>query len=376
MMDRSAAGLRRHLLENGWLERVETFPESARVFEQVGQSVLLAAVEHRTRADRRLTMVDGTGRRPSHRVSLAQVELLDGDTLALPVVPPEALALAGRMRERNGSTLGELAVGRVGELDQTQFRDCIRSQPDAALLVRGAHVGPYRVRLETEPADERWADLERFIERRADGPWRRERRQPRIVQTGIVNLEAGRRLVAAEAPPGVVLGNSVNTWLPRDDLAGSGLAPEAARGYLLGLLNSTPLEWRFRLTSSNNNINLYEVRTLPLPRLTTGLAAARLDAYLDRTMRAVLAGGLHPLGLVRQITTAWGGPERSDRAVALLIGRLARAIAARRADALSAVPPAAWLEHVLDHLVNWHLGLDEPDLARMLADVPARAWKD
>ncbi len=378
LMDRSAAGLRRHLLENGWLERVETFPESARVFEQVGQSVLLAAVEQRTRTDRRLTMVDGTGRRPSHRVSLAQVELLDGETLALPVVPAAALALAGRMRERNGSVLGELALGRVGELDQTQFRDCIRSQPDSALLVRGAHVSPYRVRLQTEPADERWADLERFVERRADGPWRREREQPRIVQTGIVNLEAGRRLVAAEVPPGVVLGNSVNYWVPYDDLAGSGLEPAAARGYLLGLLNSTPLEWRFRLTSSNNNINLYEVRSLPLPRLTSGLAAARLDGYLARTMRSVLAGGLHPLGLVRQITTAWGGPERSDRVVALLIGRLARAIAARRADdadEANAASPVAWLEHVLDHLVNWHLGLDEPDLERMLADVPARAWR-
>lgn len=375
LMDRSAAGLRRHLLENGWLERVETFPESARVFEQVGQSVLLAAVEHRTRADRALTMVDGTGQRPSHRVSLAQVELLDGETLALPVVPPEALALAGRLRERNGSTVGELALGRVGELDQTQFRDCIRSQPDAALLVRGAHVGPYRVRLGTEPADERWADLGRFVERRAHGPWRREREQPRIVQTGIVNLEASRRLVAAEVPPGVVLGNSVNYWVPRDDLASSGLEPEAARGYLLGLLNSTPLEWRFRLTSSNNNINLYEVHSLPLPRLTNGLAAGRLDGYLAQTMRSVLAGGLHPLGLVRQITTAWGGPERDDRAVALLIGRLARTIAARRAGEADAAPPAAWLEHVLDHLVNWHLGLDEPDLERMLADVPARAWK-
>jgi hypothetical protein len=54
-----------------------------------------------------------------------------------------------------------------------------------------------------------------------------------------------------------------------------------------------------------------------------------------------------------------------------LIGSVARLLSAGPRP-----PRERWLAHVLDHLVNWHLGLDEPDLERMLRDVPARAWKE
>ena len=38
--------------------------------------------------------------------------------------------------------------------------------------------------------------------------------------------------------------------------------------YLIGLLNSKLLNWLFRITSTNNNVNLYELENLPIPQIT------------------------------------------------------------------------------------------------------------
>ena len=368
LMDRTATTLRSHMLRSGWIERVEVFPESSQAFDQVGQSVILLAATKRERPGRSIAVVDGADRERVHGVAFAEIEGLDPQNLVLPVESGDAIGLAVRMRAVNGSCLGELAEGRVGELDQTQYRSCMCSKPADGLLVRGTHLGPFSVELATSQPEERWVDRERFFGLRGGGTWREDMRRPRIVQTGIVNMEAARRLVAAEVPADLSLGNSVNYWVPkeRDDLSQTDL-----RAYLLGLLNSTPMEWRFRLTSSNNNVNLYEVRTLPLPSLNTGYPAERLEAYADSSLGQIRDSRISPLGLVRQITAGWGAPGHDDRAVALVIARLARWIG-------SNVEPErrGWAEHVLDHLVNWHLGLDEPDLDRMLSDVPARAWKE
>ncbi len=368
LMDRTAAPLRRHMLRRGWVERVEVFPESSRVFEQVGQSVILLAAQKSDRSGRKIEVQDGADGSGPHRVAVDQIESLDPETMALPVVFGDAIGLAARMRALNGSSMGELAEGRVGELDQTKYRGCMRSEPDEALLVRGAHLSAFSVHLDTDQSRERWVDRERFFEQRGGGRWSDDLAQPRVVQTGIVNMEAARRLVAAEVPAGVVLGNSVNYWVPRPR---SDFEPGDLRAYLLGLLNSTPLEWRFRLTSSNNNINLYEVRSLPLPRLARSHPAERIDDFVDRSSEQIRQSRTSPLEQVRRITAGRGAPGRDDRTVARLIGRVARMLARNGQP-----ENTGWIQHVLDYLVNWHLGLDEPDLERMLTDVPARAWRE
>lgn len=38
--------------------------------------------------------------------------------------------------------------------------------------------------------------------------------------------------------------------------------------FLVGLLNSKLLNWLFKITSTNNNVNLYELESLPIPKIT------------------------------------------------------------------------------------------------------------
>ena len=76
--------------------------------------------------------------------------------------------------------------------------------------------------------------------------------------------------------PGVVAANSCNYLVWEDDDEAKGLL------FLGGLLNSTLLEWRFRLTSSNNHVNNYEIDDLPVPQANVKeiiQAADRLFRY-------------------------------------------------------------------------------------------------
>ncbi len=364
MTDKTAAPLRAQMLRAGWIRRLESYPESARTFEGVGQSVVLLGGVKEAQANNEIVVLEGGGRAAECRISFDDLEALDGEQLPVPILAPSALDLAARLRRVNPSTLGEFAEGRVGEVDQTFYRRFMLSRPGKGLLVRGAHLDPYRANLGADDPTERWLDIEGFSAARAAGRWKQDLESERVVQTGIVNMEARRRFVAALVPAGVFLGNSLNYWVPR---ARDGWDLESANGYLLGLLNSTPCEWRFRLTSSNNNVNLYEVRFLPLPALVPDFPADRLQAFLDRSTDLVQASHGSVLGTVRQITAGWAVPMRGDRAAGMLIGRVAL-LRAEEDDQRR----VAWLDAVIDHLVNWHLGLDEPDLEVMLADVPAR----
>ncbi len=371
LMDRTAARLREPLVRSGWLEGVEAYPETARVFDGVSQAVVLLWLEKRARRSR--IEVSEEGPAPRRAVfSNEEIATFDPKTFALPLCQAADMDLALRLSRQSPVRLGDFFEGRVGEVDQTFFRPMMKSEPTSALLLRGAHLAPFAADLSTKDREERWLDAEAFAKKKGGGSWRLRLAGPRIVQTGIVNREAARRFVAAEVPAGIYLGNSLNTFWPRaaTPLSSAGLDDTALRGYLLGLLNSAPLEWRFRLSSSNNNINLYEVLSLPLPHPVSLFPAERLSAFLGEclTRFELEAGRQPPLSAVRRVTSGWGSPSRDDRATAALIGTVAR----RRA-AETDPERILWWDHLLDHLVNWHLGLDEPDLERMLLAMPDRS---
>ena len=68
-------------------------------------------------------------------------------------------------------------------------------------------------------------------------------------------MDSARRLKAALVPKGVFLGDMTNSIVSRG----------VPLDYLLGVLNSRLLNWRFKLTSTNNYISARELESLPVP---------------------------------------------------------------------------------------------------------------
>jgi adenine-specific DNA-methyltransferase len=373
LMDRNAQNLRAHLLRLGWLETVEAYPESSQVFSRVGQAVILLKVHKSSKSKTSVAITvaagDDRGNAPV-RLTLAQLAALDPVALPIPIAAADSLEVAERMHALNTSRMDQVAEGRVGEVDQTFYRKHFRSTPGdgLALLVRGAHLSPFTVDLGTQDPHERWLDAGGFTEDRRAGRFIQDLRSARVVQTGIVNLEASRRLVAAIVPAGVYLGNSVNYWVAHPH---AGIPENELVGYLVGLLNATAMEWRFRLTSSNHNINLYEVRALPLPLFSDGFSPSRSADFLDRSLKLIRSSHESVPDVVERIVGVAGAPLRDDQAIARLIGRVAWLRIAEKHEKRQ-----EFLEALLDRLIVWHLGMHEADLARMLEAIPARRYLD
>ncbi|EHZ9213431.1 DNA (cytosine-5-)-methyltransferase, partial [Enterococcus faecalis] len=86
--------------------------------------------------------------------------------------------------------------------------------------------------------------------------------QERIACPQISNMNARKRLYFSYVPSNVVLGNSCNFIYVQPNDEGIDLY------FLLGLLNSDLYDWYFRLYSSNNHINNYEIDNFPIPKVS------------------------------------------------------------------------------------------------------------
>ncbi|HTX43470.1 MAG TPA: TaqI-like C-terminal specificity domain-containing protein, partial [Methanocella sp.] len=149
--------------------------------------------------------------------------------------------------------VGEIYVGHV---DETINREYITESPTGDIFVKGVHLREYSVDLSPGGRQPRWVRKADFIRSRPSassviGQWR-------IIGRNTQNKACARRLKFALLPPGFVCGNSIKQII----LADKSLEPL----YLLGLLNSSVLNWHFELFCSQNNIRNYNIEALPIVR--------------------------------------------------------------------------------------------------------------
>ena len=81
----------------------------------------------------------------------------------------------------------------------------------------------------------------------------------RIVMQGITGVDEFFRLKMSIIETGIFCGNSANYILKKN--------PQLAEYYLLALLNSSLLNWFFKVFSTNSNVNCYEVDNLPIIKI-------------------------------------------------------------------------------------------------------------
>ena len=139
-----------------------------------------------------------------------------------------------------------------GELDLTINKKHITKKLTPFRLLRGRNIGYYKL-VETNDVDYVEED---FIEETAK---KKYVQKTRLVCQQIANMAKKRRVSFALVPPNVILGNSCN-FLSIDE-NDDGID----EFYLLGILNSPLIDWFFKLSSSNNHINNYEIDSFPIP---------------------------------------------------------------------------------------------------------------
>lgn len=146
----------------------------------------------------------------------------------------------------------DFIINMRGELDLTNNKNEITKENTRYPLIRGRNIGYYK--LINTPTDE-FARLS-FIDKSTKKIFIKSER---IICQQIANMLKDRRLTFSLIPENTVLANSCNFVTVKNNNYDVDLY------FMLGLLNSSLMNWYFKLQSSNNHINNYEIGNLPFP---------------------------------------------------------------------------------------------------------------
>ena len=139
-----------------------------------------------------------------------------------------------------------------GELDLTLNKGAIISDNSQFRLIRGRNIGLYEI-INKDIIDHVSED---FVRSSTKGKYIKLQR---IACQQIANQSKKKRVIFTPIPPNAVLGNSCNFISIKENEKDIDLF------WLMGILNSSLINWLFKLTSSNNHINNYEIDALPIP---------------------------------------------------------------------------------------------------------------
>lgn len=140
-----------------------------------------------------------------------------------------------------------------GELDVTLHKSYITQTPTSFKLVRGSNIKEYQLNSTEDYVKEEFLNI-------ANGKGKYIKME-RLGGQQISNISSKKRLKFAKIPPSYILGNSCNFIAVETNLFKNAILDI---DYLLLILNSFLLDWRFKLTSSNNHVNNYELADLPI----------------------------------------------------------------------------------------------------------------
>ena len=287
LADRWASGVRKMLRNEMSLHFVAEFPEKAKVFESVTQAttIFLATARKPSADDFSLSLDLRSRELPPLRhvrANWARIEKISGADIPIPLIKSaDEYGILEKMH-KDTCRLGGIAVIKQGDINLTTHREFIRNAPTANLLMRGEHVSHYAINLSTANTDRRWIDLALMKEKLGSKKMTslmQDISSGRIICQNVVNMGLQRRIIAALIPVNILIGHSAQFLIPKSGNGWDVLS-------MLTLLASTPLNWRFKKTSSNNHVNIYELESLPFPKRLHDNDKAALSALADKMLSA------------------------------------------------------------------------------------------
>jgi Alw26I/Eco31I/Esp3I family type II restriction m6 adenine DNA methyltransferase len=232
-------------------------PENSHYFKGVGQAFSLFTIKEgiKTKSIDIVIPVDSVkiGNAPVY--SSTSIDTYQSITNHIAILPFSQSELAFLVKVENNSKIKEhpQIVNLRGELDMTFDKKFISDSESKYQFVQGSNVSLYELK-----------NLRKFVDPdffpREKGVWSKD---VRIACQQISNMNQVRRLKWALVPRDHILANSCN-FLALDD---SGLFKQDRTfflPYLLAVMNSSFMNYRFKLLSANNHISNTEIANFPL----------------------------------------------------------------------------------------------------------------
>jgi len=265
--------LRKLFFEECKINRILEFPERTRVFEGNTQAVCILFYKKSKTGDYTVQIKTNISREEKENLSSldflavkrSDLKALTGEDYRIPLfynpkIEWEVLKYVSKYQPFKGDDktppVGEVGVGHI---DETFDKEFMSDEPGDDLLIKGIHLDRYFVNLDPNGPKPRWiVNKEKFFEKK---PTAKDVVDitPKIVGKEVQNMALKLRLNFTVLYQPYVMTNTVRYILVNDN--------NLSQLYIISILNSSFLNWRFKLFSLTNHIKKYEVESLPIPRI-------------------------------------------------------------------------------------------------------------
>ena len=267
LADRFTEALRRRLLTDGILRSVAAFPHKdnprKRVFFEAKLSTCIYVVENKFSQDEQISVsfypsnsFEDDSR--SYSFCVSDLAYMDPVSLSIPYMQEQDIERWKTiMSSKRVTTWKKVATCYLGEVMlNASTAHMISSSPIGPRLFRGAQINRYSVIREPKQGASLFLEEDTFLSEHSTDPRANDHTASRLGFQKSSAMNNWRRLIGCIIPPGEYCADSVKyfTQASKYDLYA-----------LLALFNSSLAEWRFGLTSTNNNVNIYEIDELPIP---------------------------------------------------------------------------------------------------------------
>jgi len=248
--DISCAKLRKHMLTMHDVRGIKYFSEDAQLFENVTQATCIFYLEKDGETSN-IKVVEGQS---SFTVPFELVKKLFPDNYEVPSITEIEWGILWKMSKYQKLKCLPTIRNKRGELDLTLCKKYIVSTPTEYRLVRGNMVTSDGI----EDVNHEYVDPA-FVFSKSKDYIENDSGKARLICKQISNMQQKVRLTFVLCEKSDIIGNSCN-YISAD---------ESTLVKLESLLNSSILNWRFKVTSSNNHINNYELDELPIPEINS-----------------------------------------------------------------------------------------------------------
>ncbi len=260
--DLSAAALREEILTKHSIYRLEEYQEGSSLFPNVTQALCIMSVKKGRPsgiipAAFGLQHLHSRSKPRLENISVQRIENLSGSEYIIPRLNSQDWQILDIMHKQASLNRHDWVRICRGELDLTLDKNLISADPDKPPLLRGSHIRRFAHTSSIEIED--FVDYDAFREKHSTSERIAHSERERIACQQVSNRKQRWRLKFALVEPHVVLANSCNYLTLTSQERGFLLL------YLLGLLNSSLLNWRFAITNTNNHVSNRELGHLPIP---------------------------------------------------------------------------------------------------------------
>jgi len=270
LADKQAKPLREFMLKNYHFQKIEAFPQkddpANRVFPDAKLSTCIYILRKTKPSLFKIRVHPGKEileSSTSISIKPSELEEFDNDNVSIPSYPHMStgdfkLALKLR-RVSKGNILKQFAPSQQGEVNLTSHAEFFTEKDKGQIILRGAHINRYEFQDEPRQGSPMYLDVERFLKAHGKDTKAYDYRYVRIGYQRGSAIDNWRRIIATIIEEGNFCSDTINYIVN----------PKQYNLFaILALLNSSLWEWRFRLTSTNNHVNAYEIDSMPMPPIS------------------------------------------------------------------------------------------------------------